>query len=211
MVRRPDASVLAAMTDMIRHRGPDDRGTLCLSLRGGIPDTALGFHRLKILDLSVRGHQPNAGWCRGNALLEHRRPPREAALSRDDPVDRLDHLLGRSVQSQVRSNVNVGCQLSGGVDSSLVTVLARSHRRADLSALSIVFDEPQFSEEPWILAAAATARADSHCFVLDEAAFIDGLEAASWHMDQPMRHRLVRISRRSCTSPIRWPMRRACW
>ena len=40
-----DASVLAAMTDMIRHRGTDDRGTLCLSLRGGIPDTALGFHR----------------------------------------------------------------------------------------------------------------------------------------------------------------------
>src|SRR3954465_9857095 len=53
-----DASVLAAMTDMIRHRGPDDRGTLCLSLRGGVPDTALGFRRLKILDLSERGHQP---------------------------------------------------------------------------------------------------------------------------------------------------------
>ena len=29
-----------------------------LSLRGGIPDTALGFQRLKILDLSERGHQP---------------------------------------------------------------------------------------------------------------------------------------------------------
>ena len=50
-----DASVLGAMTDMIRHRGADDRGTLCLSLRGGIPDTALGFHRLKIVDLSARG------------------------------------------------------------------------------------------------------------------------------------------------------------
>src|SRR5436190_10322035 len=53
-----DASVLGAMTDMIRHRGPDDRGTLCLSLRGGIADTALGFQRLSILDLSARGHQP---------------------------------------------------------------------------------------------------------------------------------------------------------
>src|SRR6185503_3807776 len=53
-----DAGVLGAMTDMIRHRGPDDRGTLCISLRGGIPDTALGFQRLKILDLSDRGHQP---------------------------------------------------------------------------------------------------------------------------------------------------------
>ena len=64
-----DASVLGAMTDIIRHRGPDDRGTLCLSLRGGIPDTALGFHRLKILDLSARGHQPMTSPDGSTALL----------------------------------------------------------------------------------------------------------------------------------------------
>ena len=332
-----DASVLEAMTDMIRHRGPDDRGTLCLSLRGGIPDTALGFHRLKILDLSARGHQPMTSPDGSTALLfngeiydafdckaelerdgyrfrtgtdtevilalyereglermlerlngmfaiviadtrrgvvhlvrdrvgikplywaqcgrtvlfaseakaflaypafraeidpaevdellafryvageasllkgvRHVQPghhltitpdgvresrywsipdhPEKLRLSREDAVDRLDHLLGRSVQSQLRSDVNLGCQLSGGVDSSLVTVLARSHRDADLSTFSIVFDEPQFSEERWILAAAATARADSHRFVFDEAAFIGALDAASWHMDQPISH-----------------------
>src|SRR5215210_4683480 len=53
-----DTRVLGTMTDMLRHRGPDDRGTLCLSLRGAVPDTALGFSRLKILDLSALGHQP---------------------------------------------------------------------------------------------------------------------------------------------------------
>ena len=332
-----DASVLEAMTDLIRHRGPDDRGTLCLSLRGGIPDTGLGFQRLKILDLSARGHQPmtssdgsiallfngaiydafdrraelerdgyhfhtgtdtevilalyerdglermleridgmfaiviadarrgvvhllrdRAGikpvyWTQsgttvlfaseakaflahpafraeidpaevdellafryvaGDASLlkgvRHLRPGhrltitpdgvREARywsipdhheklrLSQEDAVDRLGQLLGRSVQSQLRSDVNVGCQLSGGVDSSLVTVLAGSHHRADLNAFSIVFAEPQFSEERWILTAAATARAASHRFVFDEAAFIGALDGASWHMDQPIGH-----------------------
>src|SRR5687767_12573676 len=64
-----DTRVLGAMTDMIRHRGPDDRGTLCLSLRGGSPDTALGFQRLKILDLSARGHQPMTNPDRSTALL----------------------------------------------------------------------------------------------------------------------------------------------
>ena len=332
-----DAGVLGAMTDMIRHRGADDRGTLCLSLRGGIPDTALGFHRLKIVDLSARGHQPMTSpdgstallfngeiydafdykaelerdgyrfrsgtdtevilalyerdglermlerlngmfaiviadtrrgavhllrdrvgikplyWAqRGATVLfaseakaflahpafcaeidptevdellafryiageasllkgvRHVQPghrltitpggvtearywsipdhPEKLRLSREDAVDRLDHLLGRSVQSQLRSDANVGCQLSGGVDSSLVTVLARSHHSADLNAFSIVFDEPQFSEERWILAAAATARAASHRFVFDEAAFMGALDAASWHMDQPISH-----------------------
>ena len=64
-----DAGVLGAMTDIIRHRGPDDRGTLCLSLRGGTPDIALGFQRLKILDLSSRGHQPMASPDGSTALL----------------------------------------------------------------------------------------------------------------------------------------------
>jgi len=332
-----DAGVLGAMTDMIRHRGPDDRGTLCLSLRGGAPDTALGFERLKILDLSVRGHQPMATpdgsvalvfngaiynafehraalerdgyrfrsdtdtevilalyereglertlerlegmfaiaiadtrrgvvhllrdrvgikplyWAQRGAtvlfaseakaflahpafraeidpagldellafryvagdasLLEGVRhvPPghrlaitpegvsearywripdhtEKLRLSREDAVDRLGVLLSRSVHSQLRSDVRVGCQLSGGVDSSLVTVLARSDDGADPSAFSIVFDEPHFSEERWILTAAATARAVSHRFVFDEAAFIGILDAASWHMDQPIGH-----------------------
>ena len=53
-----DARVLGAMTDLIRHRGPDDAGACYLSLRGDVPDTALGVQRLKILDLSDRGGQP---------------------------------------------------------------------------------------------------------------------------------------------------------
>jgi asparagine synthase (glutamine-hydrolysing) len=332
-----DASVLGAMTDMIRHRGPDDRGTLCLSLRGGIPDTALGFHRLKILDLSAHGHQPMTSpdgsiallfngaiydafddrdelerggyrfrsdtdtevilalyerdglegmlerlngmfamviadtrrgavhlvrdgvgikplyWAQcgttvllaseakaflahpafraeidpgevdellafryvaGDASLlkgvRHVKPghrltitpggiaearywsvpdhTEKLRLSRDEAVDRLDRLLGRSVQSQLRSDVTVGCQLSGGIDSSLITVIASAHQRAALNAFSIVFAEPQFSEERWILTAAAESRAISHRFVFDEAAFMAALDAASWHMDQPISH-----------------------
>src|SRR5262245_26898645 len=46
------------MTETLRHRGPDDRGTRCVALFGRTADTALGFQRLKILDLSARGHQP---------------------------------------------------------------------------------------------------------------------------------------------------------
>jgi asparagine synthase (glutamine-hydrolysing) len=334
-----DRRVLDAMTDMIRHRGPDDRGTLCLSLRGGIPDTALGFQRLKILDLSDRGHQPMLNADRTIALLfngaiyeacelkaelerrghrfhtetdtevilalyerdgldrmleqldgmfaiaiadtrrgvvhvirdrvgikplywtqcgttvlfaseakaflahpafraeidpahvdellafrylagassllkgvRHVEPghhltitpdgmtntrywsipdcPDKLPVSVDDAVDRLGAVLDRSVALQLRSDVPVGCQLSGGVDSSLVARLARAHRRddADLHAFSIVFDEPRFSEESWILAAASTARVVSHRFTFDESAFMDALDAASWHMDQPISH-----------------------
>lgn len=332
-----ETGVLEAMTDLVRHRGPDDCGTHYLSLRGGMADTALGFRRLKILDLSDRGRQPMLGaggavalllngeiydafdhkaalerdghqfrsttdtevvvalyerdglertldridgmfaivladarrgvvhlvrdragvkplyWTQcGTAvlfaseakaflahpafraridpaavdeLLAFRYVAGEASLlegvrqvapgecltvtpdgvtgtrywsipdfsekldlSREKAADTLGDLLGRSVTSQLRSDAPVGCQLSGGVDSSLVAMLARPHHDGDWNAFSIVFPEPQFSEEPWILEAAAAARAVSHRFVFDAAAFMDALAGASWHMDQPIGH-----------------------
>lgn len=47
----PDPAVLAAMTEVICHRGPDDRGDLETDIG------SLGFRRLSIIDL-VGGHQP---------------------------------------------------------------------------------------------------------------------------------------------------------
>jgi len=48
--------ILARMTDAIRHRGPDDRGSWTDPDRG----IALGHRRLSILDLTPTGHQPMA-------------------------------------------------------------------------------------------------------------------------------------------------------
>jgi asparagine synthase (glutamine-hydrolysing) len=65
-------------------------------------------------------------------------------------------------------------------------MLAAAHRAGNLNAFSIVFEQPLFTEERWILEAAAAASAVSHRFVFDESAFISALDAASWHMDQPI-------------------------
>jgi asparagine synthase (glutamine-hydrolysing) len=111
----------------------------------------------------------------------------EAPLTRDEAIDRLDEVLRRSVASQLLSDVKVGCQLSGGIDSSLVTVFARA-QAGNMDTFSVVFEDPKFSEDGWIGQAAATANAASHCFLFGEDSFIDPLERASWHMDQPISH-----------------------
>ena len=72
----------------------------------------------------------------------------KARLTREEAIDRLDALMRHSVASQLLSDVKVGCQLSGGIDSSLVTVFARSHFGAGMDTFSVVFDDPKFSEDP---------------------------------------------------------------
>src|SRR6267142_4625060 len=52
-----ERSLVAAMRDVMTHRGPDDAGELIFDeARGG-----LGFRRLSIIDLSAAGHQPMHG------------------------------------------------------------------------------------------------------------------------------------------------------
>ena len=50
---------VGTMTDILTHRGPDDRGIWCDPDRG----IALGHRRLSILDLSPAGHQPMTSSC----------------------------------------------------------------------------------------------------------------------------------------------------
>jgi asparagine synthase (glutamine-hydrolysing) len=109
-------------------------------------------------------------------------------ISDVETVDRLDELLRASVRSQLLSDVKVGCQLSGGIDSSLVSVFARSHFAADMETFSVVFDDPKYSEERWISQAATVASADSHRFVFTDQFFFDTVEKATWHLDQPITH-----------------------
>lgn len=112
----------------------------------------------------------------------------KVALSDSAAVDQMDQRLRDSVRSQLQSDVKVGCQLSGGIDSSLVAVLARSHFDADMETFSVVFDDQKFSEQKWISQAAAVARAETHNTTFTPSVFFDNIEQASWHMDQPMGH-----------------------
>ncbi|HEX8029232.1 MAG TPA: asparagine synthase (glutamine-hydrolyzing) [Vicinamibacterales bacterium] len=103
-------------------------------------------------------------------------------------LEALEGVLRDSVKSQLLSDVKVGCQLSGGIDSSVVSLFARSHFDANMETFSIVFDDPNYTEKAWMEQAAAAARAVSHQFTFTSDFFFDTISQASWHMDQPMGH-----------------------
>lgn len=106
----------------------------------------------------------------------------------EDGLEQLDAHLQRSVRLRLLSDVKVGCQLSGGIDSSLVNVFATRHGGADMDAFSVIFDDPRLSEEEWIDIAAQKAQVRSHKMPLDATRFVDQLDRTTWHLDQPLNH-----------------------
>lgn len=101
----------------------------------------------------------------------------------------LREWLDKSVRSQLMSDVKLGCQLSGGIDSSLVTWLAnRNSEKGSFESVSIVFNNKLFSEESFIDRVTDTLGIKSHKFLLDNEYYLDNLEKATWHLESPLNH-----------------------
>ena len=106
-----------------------------------------------------------------------------------DELANLQQVLKTSVQSQLMSDVKLGCQLSGGVDSSLVTWLAKDIKQDDLlESVSIVFDNKNFTEKPYIDKVASQLNIISHQFPLQSDYYQQQIEKATWHFEQPINH-----------------------
>lgn len=77
--------------------------------------------------------------------------PREG--TRTAPVEELQeellHLLDEATRIRLRADVPVGVYLSGGLDSSATTALARRHSRGVLEAFSVAFEDERFDESPF--------------------------------------------------------------
>lgn len=105
-----------------------------------------------------------------------------------EAAELLEDALETSVRRQLLADVEVGCQLSGGIDSSLVNLFAARNVTAGMQSFSVTLGDPRFSEAPWIREAATKAGVHSNCYQLDAAEFVEELDRASWHFDQPLNH-----------------------
>ena len=106
-----------------------------------------------------------------------------------DETEKLREVLKASVESQLMSDVKLGCQLSGGVDSSLVTALAKEIKQDDLlESISIVFDNKSFTEKPYIDRVVKQLDIISHQFPLQSDYYQQQIQKATWHFEQPINH-----------------------
>ncbi len=102
-------------------------------------------------------------------------------------LEQIRWLVADAVRLQMRSDVPVGAYLSGGIDSSLVTVLASRAGAGPLQVFTGRFDEgPEFDESPYARMVAEACGATMHLVTPTEEEFVDLLPRLLYHMDEPV-------------------------
>jgi len=109
-----------------------------------------------------------------------------APPSREDAEKRIVDLMDSAVRDRLVSDVPLGAFLSGGIDSSIVTGLARKHK-PDLQTFSIGFsgDAAFFDETPYATMVARHFNTDHTVFTLSGDDMLDHLHHALNYFDEP--------------------------
>jgi asparagine synthase (glutamine-hydrolysing) len=101
-------------------------------------------------------------------------------------VSETAELLDRSVKSRLISDVPLGVFLSGGVDSTLVAVLAARHTAGRLKTFTVDYDVGSVGERAGARAAATAIGSDHHELVLTTNTVRDLVPGLLGQLDQPL-------------------------
>jgi asparagine synthase (glutamine-hydrolysing) len=107
------------------------------------------------------------------------------AMNYEKSQEMLRNLLDDAVQKRLVSDVPLGTFLSGGVDSSIISLLAKNHK-PDLQTFSIGFkDEPFFDETIYANAVAKKIGTQHHVFSLTNNDLYEDLDNILDYIDEP--------------------------
>ena len=111
-----------------------------------------------------------------------------APLAAKEAVERAHDALRQSVEAHLASDVGYTVQLSGGVDSSLITAIAAEHSSGRLATFGIKLDDARHDEFPWRRQVIDRYHVDHHEIALGARQFADALPRAIHHMEGPSPH-----------------------
>ncbi|HEX4480926.1 MAG TPA: asparagine synthase (glutamine-hydrolyzing) [Rudaea sp.] len=133
------------------------------------------------LDATTLDHRIDRYW-EYRAELAHVDASRENAL-----VEEFGALLDAAVARRLVADVPVGCFLSGGIDSSIVTALAMRHAgQSRIKAFSIGFEEASFDETRYARRVAQHVGADHQVETLSVQRALDILPDIAARLDEPI-------------------------
>lgn len=108
----------------------------------------------------------------------------------EDNAKIFKDLIKDSVRIQLRSDVSVGSCLSGGLDSTTITVLMnrilKESGRPELqNTFSAISSDPRIDESQWIKTVTDKISVNSHLIKTDLKSLFENLPEIIWHQDEP--------------------------
>lgn len=100
--------------------------------------------------------------------------------------DAIEEVFDDAVRLRMRSDVPVASFLSGGLDSSLVTITAQRQSSIPMHSFTVAFEQSEFDESPYARAVATHAGTDHRELRASAQDAIQSLPQLIWHMDEPM-------------------------
>lgn len=109
----------------------------------------------------------------------------------EEALEKIDSLLESAVDSHLMSDVPLGAQLSGGVDSSLIVahmerLRQRAGRAEKVRTFSIGFNEGAFSELPYARQVAQQYNTEHHEVIVGFDDFVSQFARLCWVYDEPV-------------------------
>lgn len=105
--------------------------------------------------------------------------------SLEEATYNIERLIEKSVKRHLISDAPIGVFLSGGIDSSLISLLSSKFLGSDLNTLSITFDESEYSEKKFQKIVQKKINSNHSSYQLHEKDFLNSVENIFSVMDQP--------------------------
>jgi asparagine synthase (glutamine-hydrolysing) len=105
---------------------------------------------------------------------------------RTEEAGDLEPLMRSSVELRLRADVPVGTYLSGGLDSSLTTALAKEASDHQLRTFSVAFKDPHFDERGFLLQVAGDLGTDHHVVDVGPEEIAGAFPDVVWHAETPL-------------------------
>lgn len=104
-------------------------------------------------------------------------PDHTITISKSEAIEQLQAKLEQSIRLHLRSDVPVGCALSGGLDSSIITCLVRKlYPETPLHTFSFIAKGSPVNEQPWVNAVVNHTNVIGHNIVIEPAEILHDMD-----------------------------------
>ncbi len=118
-------------------------------------------------------------------LFDTENDPIDESSTMEENARKLRELLRLSVQRRLRSDVEVGSCLSGGVDSSALVMLASAELDHPMHTFTAASENPRLDESRWAREVSERAGCHRHEVTPDEAGFLGDLRVLVRAQEEP--------------------------